>query len=127
MRAFLIYKSRLPVGPRDAESLTGAFWLGERYFANRPAQVLIPPLRLIKRSSGSEWFLYFSAYRSTRDHFDLVRLSTFSRSAVHRITAANGSSVVGKSRRCSCSAQRARLMARSSAAHHATSSKTAVR
>src|SRR5438094_3666603 len=127
MRAFLIYKSRLPVGPRDAESLTGAFWLGERYFANRPAQVLIPPLRLIKRSSGSEWFLYFSAYRSTRDHLDRVRLSTLPGSEVQRMTAANGSSVLGKSRCCSCSALRARSRARSSAAHHATRSKTAVR
>jgi hypothetical protein len=34
----------------------------------------------------------FIAYRSTRDHFDLVRLSTFAGSAVQRMTAANGSS-----------------------------------
>ena len=36
------------------------------------------------------------------------------------MTAANGSSVVGKSRCCSCRAQRARLMARSFAFHHIT-------
>ena len=36
--------------------------------------------------------MYLSAYRSTRDHFDRVRLSTFAGSAVQRMTAANGSS-----------------------------------
>src|SRR6266566_8769209 len=127
MRVFLIYKSRLPVGPRDAESLTGAFWLGERYFANRPAQVLIPPLRLIKRSSGSEWFLYFSAYRSTRDHLDRVRLSTLPGSEVQRMTAANGSLVVGESAPWSHNARCARPTAWCSAFHHITRSKTAVK
>src|SRR5438034_4034519 len=118
MRAFLIYKSRLPVGPRDAESLTGAFWLGERYFANRPAQALIPLLRLIKRSSGSEWFLYFSAYRSVRDHLERVLLSTLFRSAVARMMAANGSSWLDGQIFCSRSALRARATAQFSAAHH---------
>jgi hypothetical protein len=41
----------------------GVLCLGERHFANRPAQALIPRFRLINRTSGSEWDLYFSAYR----------------------------------------------------------------
>jgi hypothetical protein len=32
----------------------------------------MPPLRLMNWSSGSEWHLYASAYRSTRDHLDRV-------------------------------------------------------
>src|ERR1700730_11431391 len=59
---------------------------------NRSAHSLIPPFRLIKRSSRSESDLYLSAYRRARDHLDRVRLSTFPRSAVQRIIAANGSS-----------------------------------
>jgi hypothetical protein len=52
-------------------------------------------------------------HRINRDHFDRVRLSTFPKSDVQKITIANGSSVLGKSKRCSCSAQRARPNARS--------------
>jgi hypothetical protein len=80
--------------------------------ANRPAHALMLPLRLMNRSSGSATGLYAMAYRITRDHSDRVRLSTFLGSAVHKMTAANGSSVVGRSNLCSCRAQRARLMAR---------------
>jgi hypothetical protein len=46
----------------------------------------------MKVASGSELGLYCAAYRSTRDHFDLVRLSTLPGSEVQRIIAANGSS-----------------------------------
>src|ERR1700732_4942392 len=63
-----------------------------RQRVNRDAQLLMPPFRLMNWSSGSEWHLYASAYRSTRDHLDRVRLSTFAGSAVQRMIAANGSS-----------------------------------
>src|SRR5436190_22191717 len=63
-----------------------------RQRVNRDAQLLMPPLRLMNWSSGSEFKLYLSAYRSTRDHFDRVRLATLAGSAVQRMTAANGSS-----------------------------------
>ena len=72
-----------------------------RHRVNRSAHLLMPPLRRTNAASGSAFVLYSAAYRSTRDHLDRVRLSTFSRSAVHKITAANGSSVVGKSTPCS--------------------------
>ena len=98
-----------------------------RHRVNRAAHLLMPPLRRTNAASGSAFVLYSAAYRSTRDHLDRVRLSTFCRSAVHKITIANGSSVVGKSAPCSRSAHRARLMARSSAVHHITRSNTALR
>jgi hypothetical protein len=63
-----------------------------RHRVNRSAHLLIPPLRRIKAASGSELGLYSIAYRSTRDHLERVRLSTFTRSEVQRMTAANGSS-----------------------------------
>ena len=59
--------------------------------ANRAAHLLRPPLRLMKSRSGSSGSLNSAAYRNTRDHLLRVLLSTFSRSAVQRITAANGS------------------------------------
>ena len=43
---------------------------------NRLARALIPPLRRMNVASGSELDLYSIAYRSTRDHFDRVRLPT---------------------------------------------------
>jgi hypothetical protein len=86
----VIYKSRFPLRPGGTDSFVGGFI--ERHFASRPAQALIPRFRLINRSSGSEWDLYFNAYRSTRDHFDRVRLSTLPGSEVQRMIAANGSS-----------------------------------
>ena len=75
-----------------------------RHLANRVAQALIPPLRLINWSSGSEWHLYFIAYRNA-DHFDRVRLSTLAGSEVHKITAANGSPQVDVSAFCNRTAQ----------------------
>jgi hypothetical protein len=86
----------------------------------------MPPFRRTNAARGSAFVLYSIAYRSARDHFDLVRLSTFSGSDVQKMMAANGSSF-GKSKRDDRNARRARLIARSSAAHHATRSKTAVR
>src|ERR1700730_17706329 len=59
---------------------------------NRSAHRMIPPLRLINCTSDSGGVFCTRAYRSARDHLDRVRLSTFSRSAVQRITTANGSS-----------------------------------
>src|SRR3984893_8557561 len=64
-----------------------------RQRVNRPAHLLILPLRLVNCSSRSECDLYLSAYRSMRDHLDRVRLSTLAGSAVQRMTAANGSSL----------------------------------
>jgi hypothetical protein len=61
-----------------------------------------------------------------RDHLDRVRLSTLRGSEVQQMIAANGSSL-GKSKRHKPEAQRARLMARSSAAHQITRSNTALR
>src|ERR1700730_9616288 len=63
-----------------------------RRLANRPAHLLILPLRLMNCLSRSECDLYLSAYRSMRDHLDRVRLSTLAGSAVQRMIAANGSS-----------------------------------
>ena len=68
-----------------------------RHRVNRSAHLLMPPFRRTNAARGSAFVLYSAAYRSTRDHFDLVRLSTFRRSAVHKISAAKGSSVVGRS------------------------------
>jgi hypothetical protein len=55
----------------------------------RAAQALIPPLRRMNRSKGSESSLYAAAYRIRRDHLLLVRLSAFAGSAVHRMIEAN--------------------------------------
>jgi hypothetical protein len=87
----------------------------------------MPPFRRTNAVNGSELGLYSAAYRIKRDQLDRVRLSTLPGSEVHKITIANGSSLVGKSRCCSCSAHRALMIARSSAAHHITRSNTAVR
>src|SRR3984893_3441640 len=94
---------------------------------NRDAQLLMPPLRLMNASSDPECDLYLSAYRSTRDHLDRVRLSTFVGSAVQRMTAANGSSPANGQILCKRRALWARSRARPSAAHQATRSKTAAR
>ena len=56
---------------------------------NRLARALIPPLRRMNVASGSELDLYSIAYRSTRDHFDRVRLPTLLGSEVQRKIAAN--------------------------------------
>ena len=85
------------------------------------------PFRRTNAVSGSAFDLYSIAYRSTRDHLDRVRLSTFPESEVHKMMAANGSSAFGRFTPCSCSAHRARLMARSSAFHHITRSNTALK
>ncbi len=61
----------------------------------------MPPLCRTNAARGSELDLYSIAYRSTRGQLDRVRLSTLSRSEVHMISAAKGSSV-GKTNRCSC-------------------------
>jgi hypothetical protein len=45
----------------------------------------MPPFRLTNLSSASESGLYAAAYRMTRDHLLLVRLSALAGSAVHRI------------------------------------------
>jgi hypothetical protein len=45
----------------------------------------------MNRSRGSESGLYAAAYRMMRDHLLRVLLSAFAGSAVHRMTAANGS------------------------------------
>jgi hypothetical protein len=75
---------------------------------NRAAHSLMPPLPATKRSSGSESGLYAAAYRITRDHLLRVRLSAFAGSAVHRMTAANGSSRSETASRCKRTARRAR-------------------
>src|SRR5262249_25288043 len=56
------------------------------------AHLLMPPLRWRKSLSNSFSGLYFAAYRKTRDHLLRVLSSAFLGSAVHAITAANGSS-----------------------------------
>jgi hypothetical protein len=66
---------------------------------------LMPPLRLTNRSSGSESRLYAAAYLITRDHLLRVRLSALVGSAVHRMTAANGSSRSEASKHCKRSAR----------------------
>ena len=68
----------------------------------------MPPFRRTNATRGSVFVLYSAAYRTTRDHFDLVRLSTFRRSEVQKIIAAKGSSGVGQSKRHNQRAQRAR-------------------
>jgi len=93
----------------------------------RAAHSLMPPLRLMNGSSGSESGLYAAAYRMTRDHLLLVRLSALARSAMHRMMAANGSSRSEISSLRKQTARRARLISWPSAAHHATKSYTAVR
>jgi hypothetical protein len=45
--------------------------LRPRQRVNRAAQALMPPLRLMKRSSASEAGLHMAAYRITRDHTGL--------------------------------------------------------
>jgi hypothetical protein len=59
---------------------------------DRAAHALMPPLRWMNWSSGSDSGLYPDAYRITRDHLLRVRLSAFIGSAVRRMIAANGSS-----------------------------------
>src|ERR1700730_9307604 len=59
---------------------------------NRSAHRLIPPLRLINCTSDSDGVFCTRAYRSARDHFDRVRLSTFEGSELQRMMEANGSS-----------------------------------
>jgi hypothetical protein len=88
----------------------------------RAAHSLIPPLRRMNRSKGSESRLYTAAYLITRDHLLLVRLSAFSGSAVHRMTTANGSSRSNTSNRCKRRARRARSISWPSAVHQATRS-----
>jgi hypothetical protein len=75
---------------------------------NRAAQALMPPLRLMNCTRGSESSLCAAAYRRTRDHLLLVRLSALAGSAVHRMTAANGSFRSDTFSRCKRSARRAR-------------------
>jgi hypothetical protein len=58
------------------------------YRENRAAHSLMPPLRLMNLSRGSESGLYMPAYRITRDHLLRVRLSALAGSAVQRMTAA---------------------------------------
>jgi hypothetical protein len=70
----------------------------------------MPPLRRTNAASASELGLYSTAYRSTRDHLDRVRLSTFSESDVQKMMAANGSSF-GKSKRDKRNARRPRHLA----------------
>ena len=98
-----------------------------RHRVNRSAHLLIPPLRRMKAATGSELGLYSAAYRSTRDHFNRVRLSTFAGSEVQRMMAANGSSWSNGRTFCNHRAFWARSRARFSSDHHATKSKTAVR
>jgi hypothetical protein len=61
-------------------------------FVKRPAQALMPPFRLMEWPSGSESGLYPAAHRRARLQSLRVRLSALAGSAVHRMTAANGSS-----------------------------------
>jgi hypothetical protein len=91
-----------------------------RHRANHAAQALIPPFRLTNWSRGSDSDLYAAAYRMSRDHLLRVRLSALAESAVHRMTAANGSSRSDTSSRCKRRARRARSSSRPSAAHQAT-------
>ena len=58
---------------------------------NRAAHSLMPHFRRMNSSSGTESGLYVAAYRMSRDHLLLVRLSAFAASAVHRMMAAKGS------------------------------------
>ena len=74
---------------------------------NRAAHSLMPPLRLMNLSSGLDSDLYSNAYRSTRDHFDRVRLWTLRGSEVQRMIAANGSLQVDASKFCNRRAHRA--------------------
>jgi len=79
-----------------------------RHLVNRPAQALMPPLCRMNWFRGSESGLYAAAYRITRLHLLLVRLSALLGSAVHRMMAANGSSRSETFNRCKRSARRAR-------------------
>jgi hypothetical protein len=60
----------------------------------------MPPMPWMYRSRGTESALYAAAYRITRDHLLRVRLSALAGSAVHRMTAANGSSRSDTFNRC---------------------------
>src|SRR3984893_18625961 len=101
--------------------------LPSRCARNRSAHRLIPPLRLINRTSDSNGRFCTRAYRNARDHLDRVRLSTFAGFAVQRITAANGSMWSDTQMFRNRSALRALSTARFSAVHQATRSKTAVK
>ena len=94
---------------------------------NRAAHLLMPPLRRTNAARVLQLVLYSAAYRSTRDHLDRVRLSTFDGRRCTRSQPQTVRRFVGKSQRRSRSAHRARLIARSSAAHHITRSNTALR
>jgi len=78
----------------------------------------MPPFLRMNLSSGSEYGLYIAAYLMTRLHLLRVRLSALAGSAVHRMTAANGSQMQGPA----CS-----VISRPSAVYHATRAYTAVR
>src|SRR5580700_11186941 len=67
---------------------------------NRAAHALMPPLRWMNWARRSESGLYAVAYRRARLHLLLVRLSALAGSAVHRMTAPNGSSRSDTFSRC---------------------------
>src|SRR6516225_8464977 len=81
------------------------------------AHLLMPPLRWRKSLSNSFSGLYFAAYRKTRDHLLRVLSSTFLGSAVHAITAANGSSGSGNFGFCCLAAPSASSFSKVFCAH----------
>jgi hypothetical protein len=80
----------------------------------------MPSLRRVNCSRGSKTGLWAATYLMRRDHLLRVRLSALAGSAVHRMTAANGSSRSETSNRRNRSAWQARSISRPSAVPHAT-------